>query len=66
MDMKLHKGKAMSTAKVVRRATAGFIVSLIAGIIILINALLSVALLAEFVESFGGILPIIVTARAGF
>ena len=53
----------MATGEVVKRATAGFIVSLIAGILILINALVFFALadliesMADFIESSGGVLP---------
>ena len=47
------------TTEVVKKATAGFIVSLIAGILILINALVFFAL-ADFIESLGDVLPFIV------
>jgi hypothetical protein len=47
------------TTNVEKKATAGFIVSLIAGILILVNAVMFVGL-AEFVESLGGVLPFIV------
>jgi len=40
----------------VKRATAGFAISLIAGIIILINALLILAA-ASFISSFGSMIP---------
>ena len=46
------------TTDVVRRATAGFIVSLIAGVLILINAVAFFSL-ADFVASFGSMVPII-------
>ena len=49
----------MATGGVVKRATAGFIVSLIAGILILINAIAFFAL-ADFIESLGGVLPFFV------
>ena len=49
----------MATGEVVKRATAGFIISLIAGVLILINGLMFVVL-AEFIESLGGALPIFV------
>ena len=49
----------MATGEVVKRATAGFIVSLIAGILILINAIAFFAL-ADFIESLGDALPIFV------
>lgn len=48
----------MTTGEV-KKATAGFIVSLIAGILILINALAFFAL-ADFIESLGGVLPFLV------
>ena len=48
----------MATGEV-KKATSGFIVSLIAGILILINALAFFAL-AEFIESLGSALPIFV------
>ena len=47
------------TTEVAKRATVGFSVSLIAGILILINALAFFAL-ADFIESLGGVLPFIV------
>ena len=43
----------------VKRATAGFIISLIAGILILINSLAFFAL-ADLVESLGGMIPFFV------
>jgi hypothetical protein len=45
------------TTEVVKRATAGFYMSLIAGIFILINAIAFFAL-ADFIDSLGGVLPI--------
>ena len=50
----------MATGEVVRKATSGFIISFIAGILILINALMFVAL-ADFLEELGASLPIFVT-----
>ena len=47
------------TTNETKKATSGFIISLIAGILILINAVAFVGL-AEFIESLGGILPFIV------
>ncbi len=47
------------TTNETKKATSGFIVSLIGGILILINAVAFVGL-AEFVESLGGVLPFIV------
>jgi hypothetical protein len=47
------------TAEATKRATAGFIISLIAGILILINAIAFFAL-ADLVESLGGLLPFFV------
>ena len=47
------------TTEVAKRASAGFIVSLIAGILILINAIAFFAL-ADFIESLGGMLPFFV------
>jgi hypothetical protein len=49
----------LATGEVVKRATAGFIISLIAGILILINGLMFIVL-AEFIESLAGALPIFV------
>lgn len=54
-----YDGKILATGEVVKRATAGFIISLIAGVLILINGLMFVVL-AEFIESLGGALPIFV------
>lgn len=42
----------MATGEVVKRATVGFIISLIAGVFILINAIMFVVL-AEFLEELG-------------
>lgn len=42
----------------VKRATAGFVISLIGGVLILINAVAFFAL-ADFVSSFGSMVPII-------
>ena len=50
----------MATGEVVKRATTGFIISLIAGILIVINGLMFVAL-AEFLETLETSLPIFVT-----
>lgn len=48
----------MATAEVVKRATVGFIISLIAGIFILVNGLVFLVL-EEFLESLG--VPVFVT-----
>lgn len=50
----------MVTGEVVKKAAAGFSISLIAGVLILINALMFVAL-ADFLEELGASLPIFVT-----
>ena len=47
------------TTEVAKRASVGFIVSLIAGILILINAIAFFAL-ADFIESLGDMLPFFV------
>jgi hypothetical protein len=52
-------GWEIMTTNVEKKATSGFIVSLIAGILILVNAVMFVGL-AEFVESLGSVLPFIV------
>lgn len=46
----------MATEEVVKKATAGFIVSLIAGVLILLNGLMFLAL-AEFIEDLGAFFP---------
>jgi hypothetical protein len=46
----------MATEKVVKKAQVGFVLSLIAGIIILINAVMFVAL-ADFLDLVGAVIP---------
>jgi len=56
MDVCKCEGKIMAPEEAVRRATVGSAISLIAGIIILINAVMFVSL-ADFIELVGGIIP---------
>ena len=50
----------MASEEAAKKATAGFIISLIAGILILINAAFFV-FLAEFLEEVGASIPVFVT-----
>lgn len=50
----------MATGEVVKKAQVGFVLSLIAGIIILINAVMFVAL-ADFLDLVGAVIPAFVT-----
>ena len=61
------KGKTMATEEVVKKATAGFIISLIAGILILINGLLFVGI-AGMIESIPSmdLIPGLTGMIAGF
>ena len=50
----------MATGEVVKKAQVGFVLSLIAGIIILINAVMFLGL-ADFIDALGGVIPTFVT-----